>query len=112
MSTPRLNRRLLLEAPLRQSDAAGGFTTIWRPLGSLWAQVTARTGREVARMDAPISTVNYRIIVRGAPHNTPQRPKPEQRFRDGDRVFLIQAVAEADDDGRHLTCFATEETAI
>lgn len=112
MSTPRLNRRLLLETPIRQSDNAGGFTTIWQPLGSLWAQVTARTGREAAQMGAPISAVSYRIIVRGAPSSTPQRPKPEQRFRDGDRIFLIQAVAEADDDGRHLTCFATEETAI
>lgn len=112
MSTPRLNRRLLLETPLRQGDGAGGFTTIWQPLGSLWAQVTARAGREAAQMGAPISAVSYRIIVRGAPQSAPQRPKPEQRFRDGDRIFLIQAVAEADDDGRHLTCFATEETAI
>ncbi|SFF83303.1 phage head-tail adaptor, putative, SPP1 family [Roseobacter denitrificans OCh 114] len=109
---PRLNRRLLLETPIRQGDNAGGFTTIWQPLGSLWAQVIARSGREATQLGAPVSAVSYRIIVRGAPHNTLQRPKPEQRFRDGDRVFLIQAVAEADDDGRHLTCFATEETAI
>lgn len=112
MTGPRLNRRLVLEAQQRLSDGAGGFTTSWQPLGTVWAAITARTGRETATAGAPISAVSYRIVVRGAPFGSPQRPKPEQRFREGERVFVIQAVAEEDADGRYLTCFATEETAI
>lgn len=108
----RLNRKLVLEAPERISDGAGGFTTQWQPLGILWASVTARTGRETATAGAPISSMSYRITVRGAPYNAPQRPKPEQRFREGERLFVIQAVAEEDSDGRYLTCFAIEETAV
>ncbi|MFK7746322.1 MAG: phage head closure protein [Roseobacter sp.] len=112
MSTPRLNRRLVLEAEDRLSDGSGGFITSWQVLGTLWAEVIARTGRETAQSGAPVSSMSYRILVRGAPVGAPARPKPEQRFRDGTRLFLIQAVAEEDVDGRYLTCFATEETAV
>ena len=108
----RLNRKLVLEAPVRVSDGAGGFDTQWRSLGVLWASVTLRTGRETASSGAPISLTSYRIVVRGAPVGALQRPKPEQRFREGARVFIIQAVAEDDPNGRYLTCFATEETAV
>ena len=54
-------------------------------------------------------TVTYRITVRAAPFGAPRRPKPEQRLREGARVFRIAAVAEDDADGRYLTCFAQEE---
>ncbi|QJF51506.1 head-tail adaptor protein [Roseobacter ponti] len=112
MSVPRLNRRLVLEEPQRLSDGAGGFSTQWHALGTLWADVTARTGRETAQSGAPVSAMSYRIIVRGAPWGNAARPKPEQRFREGARIFLIQAVAEEDAEGRFITCFAREETAV
>lgn len=112
MTLPHLNRRLALEAPVRQQDGGGGFVTLWQTLGTLWAEVTARTGRETAIADAPISAMSYRIVVRAAPVGALERPKPEQRFREGDRIFRILAVAEEDPAGRYLTCFATEETAI
>ncbi len=109
MRQPRLSHRLTLEAPARLSDGAGGFTESWTPLGVLWAQLIARTGRETALGAAPVSAVAYKIIVRGAPIGHPERPLPEQRFRDGQRIFRIQAVAEHDAEGRFLTCFANEE---
>lgn len=112
MTAPRLNRKLVLEAPLRLSDGGGGFTATWQTLGTVWAQVTARTGRETIERDAPVSQMRYRIVVRNAPFGSPQRPKPDQRFRDNDRYFLIRAVAEDDAEGRYLSCFATEETAL
>ena len=112
MSVPRLNRQLVLETPNRVSDGAGGFALAWQALGILWADVTARTGRETAQAAAPISAMNYKIVVRAAPFGSVERPKPEQRFREGARIFLIQAVADEDPDGRYLTCFATEEAAV
>lgn len=112
MTVPQLTRKLVLEAPNRQADGSGGFDMVWEPLGILWAEVTARTGDEIARADAPISAMRYRIVVRGAPFGAPQRPKPEQRFRENQRTFRIQAVAEEDPAGRYLTCFATEERAV
>ncbi|MFO7919993.1 MAG: head-tail adaptor protein, partial [Nioella sp.] len=39
------------------------------------------------------------------------RPTPSQRFRDGARLFHIDAVTENDPGGRFLICYATEEGA-
>ena len=46
MTAPRLTRQLMLEDPLQVSDGAGGFTEIWQALGTLWAEVAIRSGRE------------------------------------------------------------------
>lgn len=111
MRRPHLNRRLVLEQAARAPDGAGGFARDWTPLGSLWASVSARTGRERARDGAVLSSVRYRIVVRAAPVGSAMRPRPDQRFREGDRVFVIRAVAEHDPLGMFLTCFAEEEVA-
>lgn len=109
MRAPRLNRKLVLEEAQRVADGAGGFTLTWVALGALWAAVDAGTGRERAGAVAPVSSVPYRITVRGAPQGAPSRPKPDQRLRDGARVFQITAVTEADGGGQYLMCFAQEE---
>ncbi len=112
MSAPRLNRRLTLEAPQRVSDGAGGFEEVWVPLGVLWAELTARAGRESQSVGVPISMVPYSIVVRGAPQGSPERPVARQRLRDGSRVFHIRSVAERDPEGRYLICAADEEVAV
>jgi head-tail adaptor len=109
MSAPRLNRRLVLEEAQRVPDGAGGFAVIWVAKGTLWGAVAARSGRERAGESVTVSTVAHVITVRGAPDGAPSRPRPEQRFRDGARVFRITAVAEADAGGRYLACHAEEE---
>ena len=111
MKTPRLNRRLILEAPQRVPDGSGGYAVNWLALGTHWAEISARGGNETIRSGEPVSEVAYRIVLRGAPVGSPARPLPEQRFRDGARTFNIRAVVEQDTDGRYLTCFATEEMA-
>lgn len=109
MSRPVLNRRLTLEEPLDVADGAGGYTRTWVTLGTLWADIKAGTGRERAVESMTASTIPWKITVRAAPHGAPSRPKPEQRFRAGARIFRILAVAEADQSARYLTCFAQEE---
>lgn len=109
MSAPRLNRSLVLEAPTQVSDGAGGFTNDWQPLGVLWADVKAGSGREAAAFSATVSRVPFRITVRSAPYGTPSRPIAGQRFREGARLFHINAVAEKDAHAKYLTCFAEEE---
>lgn len=112
MKPVHLNRKLVLEAPERLPDGAGGFAEGWTALGEVWAEVTARTGREKQGEAVPVSTVGYRIVVRGAPQGASNRPQPDQRFREGTRLFRILAVAEYDPVGRYLTCFADEEVAV
>jgi len=111
MKVPVLTRRLVLEAPVRVPDGAGGGAESWSALGELWAELRPRTGRERAQAGEPVSTMAYRIVVRGAPVGSVQRPAPEQRFRDGARIFRIRAVAEHDPAGRYLVCFVDEEVA-
>ena len=109
MGAVHLNRQLMLETREQVADGAGGYSELWTPLGSLWAEVTARTGRERAGEDVALAMTAYRIVVRAAPVGSSRRPRPGQRFREGPRVFAIQAVAERDAQGRFLTCYADEE---
>ncbi len=112
MKVPHLNRELVLEAATRTADGAGGFGITWAPLGRLWAEVTAGTGRDPAGEEVVLSSVAYRITLRAAPVGSPMRPKPEQRLREGARLFSILAVAERDQTGRWLTCFCREEAPV
>ena len=111
MKSFRLNRALVLESPTEVADGAGGAMTSWDVLGTLWADVKLRNGRERRDAGQALSSVGYKITVRAAPTSSVQRPRPDQRFRDGTRIFDIRAVAETDADGRYLTCFCVEETA-
>jgi head-tail adaptor len=110
MKDVALTRKLVLEEPQKVSDGAGGFTEVWIALGVLWADVRAGTGREREAAGLfTVSTVPYRITVRAAAHGAPSRPKPDQRFRDGERLFRIMAVTERDPRGMFLECYAREE---
>lgn len=104
-----LGRRLVLEEASRQPDNAGGYTENWSELGTLWAELRAGTGRERALTAAVLSYVPYRITVRAAPVGAVSRPKPGQRFREGNRVYRIEAVSDSDRNGLYLECFAKEE---
>ncbi|SMO36093.1 phage head closure protein [Ruegeria faecimaris] len=112
MKAPRLNRKLLLESSVRTADGAGGYLETWVALGSVWAEVTARSGSERNVAGLPVSRVGYRIVVRGAPEGSTMRPSPDQRFAEGTRRFVIRAVAERDLRGQYLICFADEEVAV
>ena len=110
MSNP-LNRKLVLEAPASTPDGIGGRQGGWTALGTHWAHVEARTGRLEAGEGYPRARVPYRITIRSMPPDAPSRPKAGQRFREGERIFEIRAVADEGTDLRFLTCFADEEVA-
>jgi head-tail adaptor len=104
----RLLRRLVLETPETVPDGSGGFAVDWVPLGTLWADVTARGGQEEFVAGAARPRTRYRIVVRAAPVGAGSRPRPEQRLREGARVFDILTVAERDQDARYLEIVAEE----
>ncbi|MGB4829148.1 MAG: head-tail adaptor protein [Paracoccaceae bacterium] len=109
MKAPHLNRALELEAATRVPDGAGGFSTVWVSQGTLWSEIVAGSGRDPAGVELILTSVPYRITVRAAPVGAASRPKVEQRFREGLRLFSILAVAERDQAGHYLTCFCKEE---
>ena len=106
MSGPEMNRRLGLEAPERLPDGAGGFSETWVPRGHVWAAVETRgAGREVDQA----ARLQLKITMRAVPQGAEARPDAAMRFRDGARVYRIEAVHEGDPLGRTLVCFAVEE---
>lgn len=109
MRPPVLNRALVLEQRVSTPDALGGYSESWVALGTLWANVAAGTGRDLPGEEVTFSSVPFRITVRAAPVGSDARPRPNQRLRDGTRIFRIIAVAERNEAGRHLICFAREE---
>ncbi len=111
MAEPNLNRRLQLEAPRRDNDALGGYSQTWVSLGELWGDVDPSAGRAASGLDVSLSLVRFRITVRAAPQGAPSRPKSGQRFRDGARIFQIQAVTEGRAGPKYLDCYAEEELA-
>lgn len=109
MAVARLNVSLTLEAAQRQGDGVGGYRVVWRQLGILWAGMKAGSGRESFGEVGAESVVAWQITVRAAPVGDPRRPAAGQRFRQGERLFRIEAVAEGDPHGRWLICRAREE---
>ncbi|WP_372884800.1 head-tail adaptor protein [Shimia sp.] len=112
MRPVRLSRRLVLEAPERTADGAGGHVTSWTARGTLWADLRPGAGRTRDGGEVSLARAGCRIIVRAAPPGAGSRPEAGMRLVDGARVFSIEAVADHDARRRFLTCFAFEETAV
>ena len=96
MKPPHLNRRLVLEAPVRAADGSGGFSVGWVALGALWAEVSANGGVERQVAGVAVSRVGYRIVVRGAPATDEDRHEiisSRAHVSHGDRIGRGRAVA-------------------
>lgn len=104
-----LNRPMVLEEASVTPDGAGGHAATWAPLGTLWCELRAGAGSERRGLIAPEGRMLFRVFLRAAPQGSPQRPRPDQRLREGARVFTILAVSEADPSGAYLVCTAREE---
>jgi len=109
MARFRLNRPLVLEVAQATPDGAGGRVVSWSALGTLWAEMRPGAGRERLGPIAPQGQMLHRVYTRAAPQGSPQRPRPDLRFRDGGRVFTILAVGEADAAGAYLVSVVREE---
>lgn len=104
-----LNRPMVLEEAVVTPDGAGGHVTTWQSLGTLWVELSAGSGTEQRGSIAPEGSMRFRLITRAAPQGSPQRPRPDQRLREGSRIFTLLAVSETDTAGAYLVCYAREE---
>lgn len=108
MNAAAFTRRLTLEAATETDDGAGGRVAHWSALGALWAEVRGVSAFERFWGGTESRRVSHRITVRWAPFGAPARPVAGQRFREGDRLFSILGVTEADRRNRFLTCWVEE----
>ncbi len=104
-----LNRPMVLEQAVPVPDEAGGQVLAWAGLGTLWVELRPGAGGERLGPIAPEGRMTLRAFCRAAPQGSPQRPRPDQRLREGARIFTILAVAEADAAGAYLVCLLREE---
>lgn len=88
----RLDRRLVLEAPVEVDDGAGGVTRGYQTAATLWAQLTPVRARPDVAADSLAALVTHRIVLR-----TPRTITTQNRFRDGARIFRVVAFRETAD---------------
>ena len=104
MSDPgKLNRRLVLEAPVEANDGAGGVARSFSEIATLWASVTpvsAQEEIEAARLGA---RVTHRIGIRFSSDITTRH-----RFRDGSAVYRIVSLRDRDGRKRFLEITAEQ----
>ena len=99
----RLRHRLTIEEPIRNAGDGGSATLIWERVASVWAEVTARNGREIVQGDRPTARRNYRIVMRYRADLD-----PTMRLRSDERIFEILAVRDEDGTKRWTTCDCEE----
>lgn len=102
---PLLRRRARLESPISAPDDAGGFAPGWSFLADHWVALIPVSGQETYEGSRETPTITHRILLR-CPRSL--RPRPDQRFVIGTRVFAIRAVFDRDGRGRFLTCLVEE----
>ena len=112
MSAPRLNRRLVLEAPDRVPDGAGGYRQTWVALGGDVGRGEARDGAGEARglrgdLLGALPDLRARRAG-GRPVAARGRSKGSAMAGGSNR---IHAVTEADPAARFLVCYTYEEGA-
>ncbi|MDQ2084341.1 head-tail adaptor protein [Xanthobacteraceae bacterium Astr-EGSB] len=83
----RLNRRLVVEAPVDTDDGMGGVAVTFADAEIVWAQVVPASARGDVDADTRGAVVTWRILMRAGPELTTRH-----RLRDGSRRFDIVAV--------------------
>lgn len=101
-------RKLVLEARTSVDDGAGGVVEAWAPVATHWAALRPRSGRERFSAGRQFAVVSHVARIRHVEIGDMRRPAPDQRFREGERIFEIRGVTEADDLRRELICWLDE----
>ena len=83
----RLDRRLVVEAPVDTDDGLGGTAVTFADAGTVWAQVLPASARGDVDADTRGAVVTWRILMRAGPELTTRH-----RLREGTRRFDIVAV--------------------
>ncbi|WMS41694.1 phage head closure protein [Acuticoccus sp. MNP-M23] len=99
-----LRRRLTLEAASDVADGRGGMVRTWATLDTVFAAVTPRRRREDVVNGREVGLVTHRITIRWRGDVT-----GDMRFADGDRLYRVLSVEDADPVRRFLDCWCEEE---
>lgn len=101
----RMRDRVVLEAPLRVPDGAGGVIESWIEVAVLWARIIDRAGAEVFAADGISGTLTHDIVLRPHPDLVPRN-----RITSVNRVYHILAVRRSDEPANRVTCLCEERS--
>jgi SPP1 family predicted phage head-tail adaptor len=90
----RMKHLVVLQKPLQTADGAGGFTTAWEDVATLWAEIAAVAGapyfgKEYAEGRAVRSLTRYKVTMRYR-----AGVATDMRLVVDERVLRITAVVE------------------
>jgi SPP1 family predicted phage head-tail adaptor len=104
MSDPgKLNRRLMLEAPVESADGAGGVSRSFAAIATLWVSVMPASAARQIEAERLGAKVTHRLHLRFSNDITTRH-----RFRDGARIYRIVSIRDRDGRKRFLEIEAEE----
>lgn len=98
-----LRQRATIEAPIDEPDGAGGFTRRYAPLARVWARIAPVDGRDQFVEQRQEQAITHLATIRWRGDVTSQ-----MRLAFANRKLLIQAIYDADETRRFLTCRCEE----
>ena len=98
-----MRHRVILEAPLRVPDGAGGVIETWSEVATLWARIADRSGSESFSADGISGRLTHEITLRPHPDLVPRN-----RMRTMTRTYHILAVRTLGEPTSRLTCLCEE----
>lgn len=101
----RLRHRLTIEMPEGVPDGAGGVTSSWSELATVWGVVEPLKAAEAAAGGRLASVATHRVLIR---HR--DDVGGGMRVRHRDRMLRVLAVHDPEERGRYLELLTKEET--
>lgn len=98
-----MRRKFVIEGPSDVADDVGGFSQNWTARASVWGHATVIAGNEAFAAARTENALTHRIRIRWRPDID-----ASCRIRDGDRIFAIIAITDADGRRRFVNCLCRE----
>jgi SPP1 family predicted phage head-tail adaptor len=100
----KFRHRLTLVEPDETPDGMGGVARTWNSLGEVWAAIEPVSANDMVAADRRLGRITHRVTIRRRSEIT-----LAHRLLLGQRVFVLLAVRDADEQGRFLECLVEEE---
>lgn len=103
MTTGDLKHRVTIEAPVKTPDGAGGFTTSYSTIATVYAAIwPVSASEQVQAMQATMTithkiTIRYRSVLKGS-----------WRLKYGNKYYSIVSIINPNMDNKFLTILAKE----